>query len=306
MAVSTTYSSMLSSGQQAADFIKVLYPTIKNAGLSTKITCCDSEGWNNQKTMTAALISAGVESQLGVITSHSYSSSPNTAISTSLNVWETEYADLDGAWTDAWHSSGAVGEGLVWAQKIYSCVVGANCSGYLYWIGIWNNCNTNVSLMRITSGNVIDVSKRLWAFAMWSRFVRPGAVRVGTSGSGTGLSFAAFKNTDGTVTVQVINAGNSAQTVNVAVNGLTTVSVKAYITDNNNSVATLAASISGGQATASVPAYAMVAFVVSGTGSGSSSSSTTATTTTTTTKTTTITSSSTSTTSSTPTGGCAG
>jgi hypothetical protein len=36
---------MLSSGAQAADFIKVLAPTIKAAGLNTTIACCDSEGW---------------------------------------------------------------------------------------------------------------------------------------------------------------------------------------------------------------------------------------------------------------------
>lgn len=79
---------MLSSGTQAADFIKVLYPTLQSAGLAdhVKITCCDSEGWNNQKTMTSQLISAGVENQVGIITSHSYVTQPDVPISTSRKV----------------------------------------------------------------------------------------------------------------------------------------------------------------------------------------------------------------------------
>jgi hypothetical protein len=283
---------MRSSGSQAADFIKVLAPTIKNAGLSTKITCCDSEGWENQRTMTAQLISAGVESSIGVITSHSYTSSPSTAITTSRNVWETEYADLSGAFSTDWHTNGGVGEGLTWAQTIYKAIVGANVSGYLYWIGAETGAK-NSALISI-SGSTITPSKRLWAFAMYSRFVRPGAVRVGTSGSGTGLQFAAFKNKDGTVAVIVINSGSSAQTVNVAPSGFSASSVKAYITDNSNAVGTLSSTLSGGQASANVPAYSMVTFVLS-----ASAGSTT----TTSGSTTTTSASTTSTTTTTPTGG---
>ena len=56
-------------------------------------------------------------------------------------------------------------------------------------------------------------SKRLWAMANWSRFVRPGAVRVGTSGGPSGAKVSAFKNVDGTVSVQVIQGGTGSGTV---------------------------------------------------------------------------------------------
>jgi glucuronoarabinoxylan endo-1,4-beta-xylanase len=39
------------------------------------------------------------------------------------------------------------------------------------------------------------VSKRLWAFAQYSRYIRPGATRVGTAGAG--MSIFAFVNADG-------------------------------------------------------------------------------------------------------------
>jgi O-glycosyl hydrolase len=285
---------MLSDGTKAADFIKVLSPAIKSAGLSTQIACCDAEGWNDQKTFTAQLIAAGVESELGVITSHSYTSSPTSPISTNLHVWQTEYADLDDAFTPAWYSSGAAAEGLTWASHIYTAVVNANVSGYLHWVGAQANVNS-AALINIV-GSTITPSGRLWAFAMFSRFVRPGAVRVSATTTTTGLQTSAFKNTDGTVAVVIINTGSSAQTAAIAISGYTAASARGYITNNSNTVAAQAATLSGGQVSTSVPGYSMVTVVLSG--SGSSSTTSTATTSSSSTGTQTST-----TTSSTPSGG---
>jgi len=35
---------MLSNGQQAADFIPILFDTIKAAKLTTQVACCDNDG----------------------------------------------------------------------------------------------------------------------------------------------------------------------------------------------------------------------------------------------------------------------
>lgn len=129
---------MLSNGTQAASFISVLAPTIKSAGLSVQIACCDAEGWNDQVTITAQLIAAGVESSLGVITSHSYTSSPSSPINTTRKVWQTENADLNDAFTpNNWYSSGGQGEGFTWAGKIWTALANANVSAYLYWEGVY-------------------------------------------------------------------------------------------------------------------------------------------------------------------------
>ncbi|KAF7309566.1 Glycoside hydrolase [Mycena indigotica] len=203
-----SYSSMNCNGQQAADFIKVLSPTLKAAGLSPKITCCDSEGWNNQVTMTNAINSAGALSLLGAVTSHSYTSSPGSSqINTTLPVWQTEYADLSNPVNpNNCYSSGASGEGLTWANRIFDGIVNSRLSAYLYWIGA--EPGTTNSALILTSGTSVTVSKRLWAFAQWSRYVRPGAVRLGTSIVTSGsLKFSAFKNPDGRVSVQVNTTG---------------------------------------------------------------------------------------------------
>lgn len=116
---------------------QVLSPTVRNANLTDiKLTCCDATGWTAQINLTASLIASGVETDLGIITSHSYSSDPTTPMNTRLKVWETENADLDGEFVpNEWYSSGAAGEGLTWAGNIMEAIVGGNVSAYLYWEG---------------------------------------------------------------------------------------------------------------------------------------------------------------------------
>jgi O-glycosyl hydrolase len=65
--LTTSYASMRSNGQQAADFIKVLRPTLDKANYTgVKVTCCDAEGWSSQAGMMGAL--GSVDAALGVVT----------------------------------------------------------------------------------------------------------------------------------------------------------------------------------------------------------------------------------------------
>lgn len=262
---------MRSSASQAADFIKVLYPTLQKANLSSvQITCCDAEGWSSQSGMLGGLSS--VDSMIGVITSHSYTSSPSGAMRTRHEVWQTEAADLNGAWTTAWVGSGGAGEGMTWANNIYQAVVNSNCTAYLYWIGVQGG-DTNSKLVRIAN-NAVTPSKRLWAFANWGRGVRPGAVRVGTKGAGGQMRVSAFQNVDGSVAVQVINSGSGAASLSVKVQGgssttaFTPTAVKAWLTDNTHDCDALTATVAAGTAQGSVPGRSMVTFLLSADGQG--------------------------------------
>jgi len=254
----TSYASMQSSGTQAADFIKVLYPTLQNANLSSvKVTCCDAMGYGTASNMLSQLSS--VTSQLGLITSHAYTGGPNT-LNTKLPVWMTELADNNGPWTTAWYNNGGAGEGFTWANKISDGITGANLSGYLYWIGAQERSSTtNSKLIEIRNGAVTP-SKRLWAFAQFSRFVRPGAVRV--SASGSGVKTSAYVNTDGSVAVVVINSGTAATVATINVAGLQSGSVKAIVTDNSHDASVTTATVSGGAVSGNIPARGMVSFLI--------------------------------------------
>ncbi|KAI1134448.1 glycoside hydrolase family 30 protein [Hypoxylon sp. FL0543] len=247
---------------EAADFIKVLGPTLEKANLgSVGINCCDTEGWSSQAGMLGQLSS--VDSLILTITAHSYASSPGLPMNTRHRVWQTEAADLNGQWQGAWYSDGGAGDGMTWANNIYTAVINANASGYLYWIGAQAG-STNSKIVRI-DGDKVSPSKRLWAFGQWSRFVRPGAIRVGVQGTASGVRKAAFQNIDGSVAVQLINSGGSTADVQMKVNGgdgFNSSTASAFVTDNSHAISDLTVSLNGGTAAASVPGRAMVTVVL--------------------------------------------
>ncbi|KAI0976285.1 glycoside hydrolase family 30 protein [Xylaria arbuscula] len=257
---------MSSNGAQAADFIKVLYATLQAANLTSQvgIGCCESEGWGNQVNMLNSIKSAGAESMLAMVTSHTYTGGSGSPMNTKVPVWLSEQCDLNGGWSTSWYSSGGAGEGYTWANNIYNAVTGTQVSGYLYWEGVqWPSPNTNEKMIKVDQSSPynIEVSKRLWAFASFSRFVRPGAIRVATSG-GSGVKSTAFKNVDGSIAVVVISTGGSASSVSVKVSGgAGGATASAWVTDASHDCAqtnvTVAAdgTLSGSVAARSVTTY---------------------------------------------------
>ncbi|KAH8589276.1 glycoside hydrolase superfamily [Bisporella sp. PMI_857] len=261
--LSTSYASMLSNGNEAGEFTKILAATIKAQNLSVIVGCCESTGWSVTNQVASQLRSSGAISSLGFLTGHEYTSRATSPINSGgLKVWETEYSDLNGGWSTAWYSNGGAGDGLTWANNIYNGLVSANCSAYLYWVGTQDRAtnNNNNEKLILVDGQTVTVSKRLWAFAQYSRFVRPGAIRIGSTNSGN-LKSSAFKNLDGSIAVQVINSGTGAATVNLK--GLTGTKVTSWLTDNTHDLDSIAATIAAdGTVTGSVAARALVSFVV--------------------------------------------
>lgn len=208
--------------------------------------------------MASGLISMSMESYLGVFTSHAYSGNPNSILSTRLKVWQTEAADLKSAWCTTWYSNGGPCECMTWAGKIATGILNANLSVYMYWEGVEVNQQQASSYLVLSDGTNVYPSGRLWAIAMWSRFIRPGAYRVSTSGSGSGVAIGAFKNVDNSVIVVLTNSGSSYQSVRLDFNGFTPSTAKAYLTDSSHQVASTSVTLSGGAATVSVPGRAVV------------------------------------------------
>jgi len=263
-----SYSSMVMSGAQNADFITFLGPAIKNAGLSTKIVCCDAEGWNYESQYVSAIeANPTAFSYVNNFSSHGYTQAPTSPINTEgKNIWETEWSTfdtLDNAWDD-----GSDASGFTWAQHIYTGVTAADLSAFFYWWGaVGSGTTDNEGLIQLNGSNVIT-SGRLWALANYSRFIRPGAVRIGASSGDSNLDVTAYKNTNGTISIVVLNSANSAITASYSLqntgvaNGAT---VTPYLTNGSNNMAQQATtSVSGGSFSATIPARSQVTYVFSG------------------------------------------
>jgi len=256
------YASMLSNGTQSADFIKVLAPTLKAAGLDTKITCCDAAGWTSQGRMLAGIQAAGAENLFSVVTSHGYSSPLDDPLNTTLPVWQTEWSDLRGNWTNAWYNTSAAGEGLTWAITIQNAFTQSNVSAFIYWQGAEMTAK-NTALIRLDRDS-FQVSKRLWAMAQFSRFVKPGAVMIDADSEDEQLLASAFQNSNGVVAVQVINNSTDDADIELRLDGgKGGAKLGVFLTDNENDLQNIGdlTAVRNGIWMSTVPAKSMMSFV---------------------------------------------
>ncbi|KAF5686659.1 cellulosome enzyme [Fusarium circinatum] len=249
-----------SNAAEAIDFIPILHKAIQSAGLDVQIVCCDATGWKVQSSYTDALAKAGSTQNLGVITSHSYSSDAKTPLSiTSLPKWNTEAGDGSEPFITTWYKSGAKNEGFSWAQRIAVAMVNAELSAYLYWEGFEVKQSQSAShLLDALDGVKVTPSGIYYAFAMWSRYIRPGAVRVAASGSISNIIVGAFRNPDKSLVVVITNSGSTGQTSKITFQGYQPVSAKAYVTSNSMSFAPTDAKLDSNTVSVSAPSKGVV------------------------------------------------
>ena len=270
--LSTSYDSMQLSPAQTAQFLDTLGPTMAASGLSTKVECCATEGWDYASQYAAAIEADPTAlADTAVFTSHGYTSAPTSPLpGWTKPAWQTEWSTFEN-WDPAWDDNSAA-SGLTWAQHIFAGLDQANLSAFLYWWGSSTPSGNgdNESLIQINGGTVTP-SGRLWAFANFSDYVRPGAVRIAASDSSDGnITLDAFKNTDGTIAIVALNTGTSSDPVTFALantgvaDGAT---VTPHLTNGSDNDATQATTaVSGGAFTSAIPARSLETFTIGSSG----------------------------------------
>ena len=262
------YDSMIMSPAQTANFMEYLGPTLARSGLYTRAECCATEGWDYAQQYAAA-IEADPEANAwtSLFTSHGYTEAPASPLAGwTKPVWETEWSTFE-TWDPAWND-GTDASGLSWAERIYTGLTSANLNAFLYWWGMSQTTENgdNEGLVQLDpSTGTVTPSGRLWAFANYSRFVRPGAIRIGAASANSSLDVTAFRNTDGSVSIVVLNTASTAQTASFSVRATGSASQVAipYLTDNTNDVAAQAPlAVVHGSFGTTLPAGSLTTFVL--------------------------------------------
>ncbi len=135
------------------------------------------------------------------------------------------------------------------ARVIHHDLVFANASAWHWWRAVANSdykdgliyCKPDKSNM---DGTFTD-SKLMWVLGNYSRFIRPGAVRIGISAhenqgkiipeSDTdpyAIMLSAYKNTDNTFAIVIINYSNENKEINLKLNNSSPVTWQPYITSD--------------------------------------------------------------------------
>jgi O-glycosyl hydrolase len=228
--------SMIMSPAQTANLMGILGATLARSGLPTRAECCASIDWDYAQQFAAAIeADKAANRATALFTSHGYFVPLDSPLKGwTKPVWQTEWAPFGiGPWDPAW-DDGSPSSGFTWAQNIYTGLTAANLGAFLYLWGANTSTTTvtgpNTGLVDV-QGNTVATSGRLWAFASYSRFVRPGAVRIAASTSAAGLEVSAFRNRDGSTAVIVLNSAHSGQVATFSLCGLRGAQVTPYLTD---------------------------------------------------------------------------
>jgi O-glycosyl hydrolase len=263
------YDGMTLTPVQTANFIDILGPTLAASGIFTKVECCATQGWDDAQRYAAAIeADVTASSYTDLFASHGYSETPDSPLRNwAKPSWETEWSTFE-KWDPAW-DDGTDASGLAWAENIYKGLANADLSAFLYWWGSGTTAITadNESLIQI-NGSTVSPSGRLWAFASYSRFIRPGAVRIGAVSPSAAIDLTAFKNTDGSVAIVAVNTASRSSKFTYSLLNAGTANVgtvTSYLTNSSSEVAAQAAiRTRGATFTATIPALSMVTYEVPG------------------------------------------
>ncbi|HUO57093.1 MAG TPA: malectin domain-containing carbohydrate-binding protein, partial [bacterium] len=262
----TSYQSCLWSASDFDSYIKSnLGPTLAAAGFNPIIMMPESFADNLNLSATTMGDSAAA-TFVRCIGMHLYGGGPSTipaSYSTTaghtVESWETEISDFS-------TPDSSMTSGLKYANQIHNCIVDHNFNAYCYW-WILNLNNDNEGLYG--PSNSTTPTKRLFCEGNFSKFIRPGFVRIGcTEVPSAGVSVSAYySSSTNKVVVVAINNNGSASNVNVNFGGLTVTTVYPWITDSSrNLVQQTSVAVSGGAFSYSLPSQSVVSFVASTTG----------------------------------------
>ena len=247
-----SYRSCLFDKTQMNNFIKVLGPKLQALSPPVHLLAAEPDTWGNtwggDNYGTAIEGDATVSALVDIIATHDYGSNgatrPAPPASMKHHLWETEITYSSGA---------AISAGIDIARGIYAAVNTGGASGWLYW---WTQAFMD-------GGSTTSPPKRVYAMGNFSKFVRPGYVRVGISGAPSSVQIVAFYNSDGTVAIVALNSGSSAVAGSFFVSGSCwPTTVTPYVTSaSSNLAAGTAITVSGGRFSGSLEAQSVTTFV---------------------------------------------
>jgi O-glycosyl hydrolase len=230
-----------------------------------------------------------------IISSHSYGAQSNVTnlinnrtnllnrisnVNSSIKFWQSEYCVLgteDGI-TGPGRDLG-INAALYIARVIHTDLAIANAASWQWWLAvspsdykdglvyITDPAGTMGELPATTTDGLIFKSKMLWALGNYSRFVRPGMIRVDASLSGiadataaaTSMMISAYKNTTTKELVTVvINMGTTDDKIKLGGINLASSTLKTYTTDATKE---LQFSTSNASANLNIGARSIVTFV---------------------------------------------
>jgi glucuronoarabinoxylan endo-1,4-beta-xylanase len=223
-----------------------LSPTFAIQQIATKVIAPETSRWDSiDSFLRSTYNNPTAFERVDLVAGHLYcdcnpSRSVPTALKAGKRIWQTEI--MGNAWS--------IDDALNWATKIHDGLTGAQISAWLWW-AMYNGLPGrneagagNLIGYNPTAVNRIAVSPTFWALGNFSKFVRPGFVRIGTyvqigvGESDPGLRASSYKDPNtGQLVVVAINTGVSALDISFSAPGFAGGALTPYITSISDNLA---------------------------------------------------------------------
>ena len=263
----TTYDSCVWSNTAMDTFIGTnLGPALQAAGYTNIIMMPESFACNLAMSATT-MGNANSAKYVKVVGEHLYganggSGTPNpipasysTTAGHPVEMWETEYSMKT--------STNDITSGIYYANSLHKCVVDNNYNAWCYW---WLVLSSGTDDEGLCDANGTP-TKRLYTLGNYSKFVRPGYVRIDATAAPTsGLLCSAYQDpVSGKFAIVVINQNSSSTSQQFNLSGLSATTVTPWLTDaSNNLVAQSAVPVSANSFTYNIPAQCVISFAGAG------------------------------------------
>jgi glucuronoarabinoxylan endo-1,4-beta-xylanase len=228
-----TYESCSYTGATLASFVgTTMGPAL--AGTGAQIVSPETQNWCTFPSYEQAIFAnASALQATSIIATHEYGCSPKAypeIQKAGKEFWETEIYDTASTTPDP-----GMGSALRVAKLVHDAMTIAEMNAWHYW-WVYPASADNGALWDMNTG---QATKRLWVEGNFSRFVRPGFNRVGTSNAAPpGVLVSAYENpSDGTVAIVAINDNTSATPVSLFVAGAAPCSVTPWVTSASDDIA---------------------------------------------------------------------
>jgi glucosylceramidase len=221
-------SSTFTSSQEATFIADDLGPAIKAAGLNTGILDYD-HNWNDTSFPETVLGSAAAQYVVGTAW-HCYAGDPSaqTTVEQAYPAYGTYFTECSG--TAASNPSDTFADTLDWETE--NLIIDAT-RNYAKTVVTWNmalnpsdgpsmNCTDCTPVVTVNnSADTATYNAEYYSLGQASKFVKPGAVRIGSNTFGSGnIEDVAFQNPDGSTAMVVLNSNTSrSSTFGVDENG---------------------------------------------------------------------------------------
>jgi len=263
--VSAAYQSCTWGAADLRDFIKqYLKPALDRQRVSVRLIAPESLAWSELAHAAPIENDPETNALVQIIGLHNYNVDPATnepvvtaeavAQTRALKkrIWLTEISTLD-------PDDSSMRDALMWAKTIHKHMVVAGTNAWLWWWGVLGEATgahygTGQGLIYFRhEDGTYSARKRFWCLAHYSRFLRPGALRVDTTASPVdGVYVSAYRSQDQSTPTLVIVAINTTASEQPVVVGLSNVAVDAlqpYVTSDSLDLAeTSSIAVTNGEA----------------------------------------------------------